>query len=75
MDLRNLESAGSNIRARGVKGATGTQATFLALFKGDHSKVEELDELVTKKAGFESMFTISSQTYSRTGRPFCLQVL
>ncbi|MCJ1453112.1 adenylosuccinase ade13 [Mycoblastus sanguinarius] len=65
MDLRNLESAGSNIRARGVKGATGTQATFLALFKGDHSKVEELDELVTKKAGFESMFTISSQTYSR----------
>ena len=46
--------------------ATGTQSTFLALFKGDHSKVEELDELVAKKAGFDgNVFTISSQTYSR----------
>ena len=65
MDLRNLETAKSDLRFRGVKGATGTQATFLALFKGDHEKVEELDELVTKKAGFNSAFTITSQTYSR----------
>ncbi len=65
MDLRNIERARSDLRFRGVKGATGTQATFLALFKGDHSKVEELDELVTKKAGFESHFIITSQTYSR----------
>lgn len=65
MDLRNMERSRSDVRFRGVKGATGTQGTFLALFKGDHSKVEELDELVTKKAGFDSVFTISSQTYSR----------
>ena len=65
MDLRNLERARSDLRFRGVKGATGTQGTFLALFKGDHEKVEELDQLVTKKAGFDSVFTITSQTYSR----------
>ncbi len=65
MDLRNLERARSDIRFRGVKGTTGTQASFLAIFNGDHSKVEELDRLVTKKAGFESAYIISSQTYSR----------
>ncbi|KAG8527593.1 adenylosuccinase ade13 [Bacidia gigantensis] len=65
MDLRNIERARSDLRFRGVKGATGTQATFLKLFKGDHGKVEALDELVTKKAGFSFVFTITSQTYSR----------
>lgn len=65
MDLRNLERARDDLRFRGVKGTTGTQASFLALFMGDHDKVERLDELVTEKAGFASAFTISSQTYSR----------
>ena len=65
MDLRNIERARYDLRFRGVKGATGNQGTFLALFKGNHDKVEELDELVTKKAGFDSVFTITSQTYSR----------
>ncbi|KAF2201986.1 putative adenylosuccinate lyase Ade13 [Delitschia confertaspora ATCC 74209] len=65
MDLRNLERARDDLRFRGVKGTTGTQASFLQIFNGDHDKVEKLDELVTKKAGFESAFTISSQTYSR----------
>ncbi|KAI9790589.1 MAG: adenylosuccinase ade13 [Candelina submexicana] len=65
MDMRNLERARSDIRFRGVKGTTGTQASFLAIFNGDHSKVEELDRLVTEKAGFESAYVISSQTYSR----------
>ncbi|KAL1851598.1 adenylosuccinase ade13 [Paecilomyces lecythidis] len=65
MDLRNLERARSDLRFRGVKGTTGTQASFLQIFKGNHDKVERLDELVTEKAGFESAFTISSQTYSR----------
>lgn len=65
MDLRNLERAAFDLRFRGIKGATGSQATFLTLFKGDYQKVEELDELVTKKASFASAFTISSQTYSR----------
>lgn len=53
------------IEFRGVKGTTGTQASFLAIFNGDHSKVEELDDLVTEKAGFKEFCPISSQTYSR----------
>ncbi|KAL4948926.1 Cullin repeat-like-containing domain protein [Aspergillus filifer] len=65
MDLRNLERARDDLRFRGVKGTTGTQASFLQIFNGDHSKVEQLDELVTEKAGFDSAFIISSQTYSR----------
>ncbi|KAL9610088.1 MAG: hypothetical protein Q9167_005197 [Letrouitia subvulpina] len=65
MDLRNLERARSDLRFRGVKGTTGTQSSFLQLFNGDRTKVEELDRLVTKKAGFDSVYTISTQTYSR----------
>ena len=65
MDLRNLERARSDLRFRGVKGTTGSQASFLAIFDGDHDKVERLDELVTQKAGFDSAFMVTSQTYSR----------
>ncbi|KAK6433852.1 adenylosuccinase ade13 [Oleoguttula sp. CCFEE 5521] len=66
-DLRNLERTRDDLLQvfRGVKGTTGTQASFLTIFKGDHSKVEELDELVTKKAGFEAPEISTSQTYSR----------
>ena len=66
MDLRNMERARSDLRFRGVKGATGTQGTFLVLFKDfpdNHEKVEQLDELVTRKAGFDSVYTISTQVY------------
>uniref|UniRef100_A0AAX7UW52 Adenylosuccinate lyase n=1 Tax=Astatotilapia calliptera TaxID=8154 RepID=A0AAX7UW52_ASTCA len=48
MDVRNLERARDDLRSRGVKGTTGTQASFLQLFKGDHDKVEELDKMVTE---------------------------
>ncbi|KAL3474385.1 Cullin repeat-like-containing domain protein [Aspergillus californicus] len=65
MDLKNLERARDDLRFRGVKGTTGTQASFLQIFNGDHEKVEQLDELVTEKAGFSSAFIISSQTYTR----------
>ncbi|MCJ1309803.1 adenylosuccinase ade13 [Agyrium rufum] len=65
MDLRNLERARDDLRFRGVKGTTGTQASFLAIFEGDHSKVTALDKIVTAKAGFPASFIISSQTYSR----------
>lgn len=67
MDLHNLEHAQETLlsRFRGCKGTTGTQASYLQVFEGDHAKVEKLDELVTKKAGFKKAFTITSQTYSR----------
>jgi adenylosuccinate lyase len=65
MDLRNLERARADLRFRGVKGTTGTQASFLQIFHGDHDKVEALDKLVTEKAGFPSAYIISSQTYPR----------
>ena len=67
MDLRNISRAKSDLRFRGVKGTTGSQASFLQIFSNDHGKVEKLDELVTKKAGFDHApaYVISSQTYSR----------
>ncbi|KFV42281.1 Adenylosuccinate lyase, partial [Gavia stellata] len=65
MDLQNLERARDDLRFRGVKGTTGTQASFLQLFEGDHSKVEELDRLVTAKAGFKRAYMVTGQTYSR----------
>jgi adenylosuccinate lyase len=66
-DLRNLERARDDIlnEFRGVKGTTGTQGSFLAIFKGNHGLVEKLDELVTKKAGFNEAEISTSQTYSR----------
>ena len=64
-DLRNLERAKEDLEFRGVKGTTGTQASFLALFHGDHSRVEKLDDIITRKACFEKVCDISSQTYSR----------
>ncbi|XP_043924231.1 adenylosuccinate lyase isoform X3 [Protopterus annectens] len=65
MDLQNLEHARTKLRFRGVKGTTGTQASFLQLFEGDHNKVEELDRLVTEMAGFKSAYLVTGQTYSR----------
>ena len=65
IDLRSLERARADLRFRGVKGTTGTQASFLALFHGDHAKVEELDRLVTAAFGFPSAFIITGQTYTR----------
>ncbi|KAI9803580.1 MAG: adenylosuccinase ade13 [Sarcosagium campestre] len=65
MDLRNLERTRNDLRFRGVKGTTGTQASFLAIFNGDHDKVEALDRLVTEKAGFPAAYPITSQTYTR----------
>ncbi|XP_002127925.5 adenylosuccinate lyase [Ciona intestinalis] len=64
-DLKSLERLKSELRFRGIKGATGTQASFLALFDGDHGKVEKLDRLVTEMAGFERSYIITGQTYPR----------
>jgi len=65
LDLANCEYQLESMRFRGVKGTTGTQASFLELFNGDHSKVEKLDELVTEMSGFKSSFIITGQTYTR----------
>ena len=64
-DLHNLERLRDGLRFRGVKGTTGTQASFLALFDGDHDKVETLDQMVTERMGFASGLIICGQTYSR----------
>jgi adenylosuccinate lyase len=64
-NLEDLDHAERAIRFRGVKGATGTQATFLELFDGDHEKVRELDLHVTRTMGFERSFGVTGQTYPR----------
>ncbi len=64
-DLRSIEFRLNNLLARGVKGTTGTQASFLKLFKGDHAKVEQLDKMVAKKIGFDQTYAVTGQTYSR----------
>ena len=65
LDLEEVDQRLTSMRLRGVKGTTGTQATFLSLFDGDHDKVEELNRLVVKKLGFESDYAVTGQTYSR----------
>lgn len=65
VDLQNLDHFVSNMAARGAKGTVGTQATFLELFKGDHQKVRQLDQLVAEKLGFEKSIPVTGQTYSR----------
>jgi adenylosuccinate lyase len=65
LDLHEFEHRLQTLRFRGVKGTTGTQASFLALFKGDHQKVKQLDELVTHKMGFVQFHSVTGQTYSR----------
>ena len=64
-DLEDLDHAEEAIRFRGVKGTTGTQASFLELFEGDHAKVRELDRLVTERMGFARTFGVTGQTYPR----------
>jgi len=65
MDLREVERRLETLAFRGVKGTTGTQASFLALFDGDHDKVQQLDRLVAEKMGFQQICCITGQTYSR----------
>lgn len=65
LDLAELEHRLAALKLRGAKGTTGTQATFLALFQGDHAKVEELDCRVCEKMGFDAAYAVTGQTYSR----------
>jgi adenylosuccinate lyase len=65
MDLEELEHRLATLKARGAKGTTGTQASFLTLFDGDDQKVEELDRRVTEKMGFAESYPVTGQTYPR----------
>jgi adenylosuccinate lyase len=65
MDLRELEHRAATLEFRGVKGTTGTQASFLALFGGDHEKCRQLDRMVAAAMGFERIAPVTGQTYSR----------
>lgn len=67
MALEEVEHRLATLRFRGIKGATGTQASFLALFDGDHDKVEQLDQKVTEKMGWSAdmRFAVTGQTYPR----------
>mmetsp|Transcript_18907 Transcript_18907/g.19640 ORF Transcript_18907/g.19640 Transcript_18907/m.19640 type:complete len:482 (-) Transcript_18907:209-1654(-) len=64
-DYEEISNLIENLPLRGVKGTTGTQATFLELFEGDHEKVKKLNELVCKSLGFDKWVPVSGQTYSR----------
>jgi adenylosuccinate lyase len=65
LDLSELDHRVSTLPCRGVKGTTGTQASFLELFDGDHKKVRELDRRVAAAIGFKESIPVSGQTYSR----------
>ncbi|MBD14717.1 MAG: adenylosuccinate lyase [Planctomycetaceae bacterium] len=65
LDLAELEHRLNQLRARSTKGTTGTQASFLELFEGDHSKVKKLEQLVSQKMGFSTTYAVTGQTYSR----------
>jgi len=75
LDLERLRFEAGRLRARGVKGTTGTQATFLDLFEGDHDRVCELDQRVSQRLGFETTYPVTGQTYPRKVDAFVLEVL
>ena len=65
LDLDDLNYMIDSMMLLGSKGTTGTQASFLELFEGDHEKIKELENKIAKKMGFEKCFPVSGQTYSR----------
>ena len=75
MDLNDLDYVLSTIRLLGCKGTTGTQASFMELFNGDHEKCLALDQKIAEKMGFDSCYPVSGQTYSRKVDTRILNVL
>ena len=65
LDLEDLDHVIENMKLLGSKGTTGTQASFLELFDGDHEKVKAVDRKIAEKMGFSGCFPVSGQTYSR----------
>lgn len=65
LDLAEIEHRIDTLQARSVKGTTGTQASFLALFDGDHAKVRRLEQRVAEMIGFKTSYAVTGQTYTR----------
>jgi adenylosuccinate lyase len=65
MDLELLDFTLKNLKLLGCKGTTGTGASFLELFDGDHEKVKKLEKIIAEKMGFDEVYPVSGQTYSR----------
>ena len=65
LDLDDLEYLIGSLRLLGSKGTTGTQASFMELFNGDHDKIKQLDQKIAEKMGFPGCYPVSGQTYSR----------
>ena len=65
MDLEDIDYQLSKAKLLGCKGTTGTQASFMELFDGDHAKCRELDKKIAEKMGYDAVFPVSGQTYSR----------
>jgi adenylosuccinate lyase len=75
LDLADLDHRITTLPLRGVKGTTGTQASFLSIFGGDHAKVRELDRRVTRAMGFAAALPVTGQTYTRKLDAHVLDVL
>jgi adenylosuccinate lyase len=75
LDLEEIEFRLENLRFLGVRGTTGTQASFMDLFEGDAGKVEELNRRVARKMGFGKLYGVSGQTYTRKTDAACLATL
>jgi adenylosuccinate lyase len=75
LDLEEVEFRLETLRFRGVRGTTGTQASFMDLFDGDGERVEKLNRLVAKKMGFEQVYGVTGQTYTRKTDYACLATL
>ncbi|GKU24721.1 adenylosuccinate lyase [Clostridium folliculivorans] len=65
IDLENLDFVIEKLKLRGVKGTTGTQASFMTLFNGDEEKIRTLDKMVAEKMGYTSSYAVTGQTYPR----------
>ncbi len=65
LDLEDLDYLIDSMRLLGSKGTTGTQASFLELFDGNHEKIKKLDQMIAEKMGFSGVYPVSGQTYSR----------
>lgn len=75
LDLEEIDHRLATVRFRGVRGTTGTEASFLELFEGDHAKVDALNERIAARMGFDRLYGVTGQTYPRKADYACLSTL